>query len=127
MSAYASVKTECRDKEALCAALRDLGWPIEVHEQAQAMRGYQGVLGPKAHIIVRHGAHADAYFEDMGFELRDGAYVAHLSTHLPAGRANQIRQRYARHALVAQAARQGYRVTEQAQPNGAIRLQLVRR
>jgi hypothetical protein len=135
MSHYAEVKVEFRDGPALVAALLRLGWTkeqIEVHQEAQHLYGYKGdKRAQKAHIIIRR-QHVQVAANDIGFERQaDGRYLAYISD-FDRGDDNRgmygtawqgkLKQAYGVEKAKAEAKKKGYRVTEQKQDDGRIRL-----
>ncbi|MGO9621603.1 MAG: DUF1257 domain-containing protein [Desulfobaccales bacterium] len=135
MSHYSEVQIEFQDGAALVAALIRLGINgdgIQVHQEAQHLYGYQGdKREQKAHIIIRR-QYVQAYANDIGFERQpDGSYRAWISdfdrgsdgrgTYGTAWQ-GQLKQAYGVEKAKAEAKKKGYRVTEQKQDGGRIRL-----
>jgi hypothetical protein len=81
MSHLNAFKTDMTDKDALIKAIcRKMGITraqVEDHDKAQPIIGYHGTEDQKVgHIIVRaRYAHIPS---DIGWELKDGQYVAHV-------------------------------------------------
>lgn len=130
MSKYRRIKTEYRDRKALESALNDLGVPFESGTNL-TMYGYMGDARPeRADVVIRrqHISHAS---NDLGFARQpDGVYEAIVSEFdSTQARAvsylQQIKARYAYHALVNAARSKGYAVRELSNSNGVVRLQLV--
>jgi hypothetical protein len=124
-----------RDGAALIVALNRLGFQgkVEVHQEAQALFGYQGdIRSQKAHIIIRK-EHVGSASNDIGFEqLADGTYRAWISDfdrnrqtggttydHRWLGR---LKQAYGIEKAKTEAKKKGYMVREEKQSDGRIRL-----
>jgi hypothetical protein len=131
MSHYSEVQIEFRDGAALVAALNRLGFQgkVEVHQEAKSLYGYQGDRREQqAHIIIRR-QHVGSAANDMGFQrYSDGNYRAHISDYdRDYNRYNdswlgRLKQAYGVERAKAEAKKKGYRVTEQKQDDGRIRL-----
>jgi hypothetical protein len=131
MSHYSEVQIEFRDGAALVAALNRLGFQgkVEVHQEAKALYGYQGDRREKqAHIIIRR-QHVGLAANDLGFQrYSDGAYRAYISDYdRDYNRYNgewlgRLKQAYGVERAKVEAKKKGYRVTEQKQDDGRIRL-----
>jgi hypothetical protein len=131
MSHYSEVAIELTDEGCLVAALSRLGFKgkVEVHREAQALYGYQGdVRAQKAHIIIRQ-QHVGRAANDLGFERQtDGKYRVWVSDY--DRKYNKyddtwmgwLKQAYGVEKAKAEAKKRGYRVTEQRQDDGRIRL-----
>lgn len=82
MSAYIEFSTSMRDPECLMKALEMMGFKkehIEFHKEAASLRGVDNDIRPqKAHVIIRKKHVANAA-NDIGFEMKDGRFVAHIS------------------------------------------------
>ena len=81
MSHYTSVQLEIRDRDALVAALADLGFDkVEVHEEPQHLYGYEDdERQQKAEIIIRRKYVGDTS-NDIGFRrTKGGAFSAIIS------------------------------------------------
>lgn len=118
MSHYSKIKTKIVERDALCAALKELGYHnIEVHEQAQGLYGYKGDLRPeKAEVIVRRKFIGMAS-NDIGFKLgADGSWEAIISEYdqgvLGRDWVNKVSQKYAEHAILPKLEAQGFVVAE---------------
>jgi hypothetical protein len=135
MSHYSEVQIEFRDGAALVAALVRLGINpegIKVHKESQPLYGYQGdKREQRAHIIIRR-QYVQAYANDIGFErLMNGTYRVWISD-FDRGTDGQgkygdawlgrLKQAYGVEKAKAEARKKGYRVTEQKQDDGRIRL-----
>ena len=135
MSHYSEVMIELTDEGCLLAALKRLGFEgkVEMHHEAQALYGYQGdVRAQKAHVIVRR-QHVGPAANDLGFERQaDGKYRVWVSdydrTYNKYGDAwmGRLKQAYGVEKAKAEAKKRGYRVSEQKQDDGCIRLLLRR-
>jgi hypothetical protein len=135
MSHYSEVMIELTDEGCLLAALKRLGFEgkVEMHHEAQALYGYQGdVRAQKAHVIVRR-QHVGPAANDLGFERQaDGKYRVWVSdydrTYNKYGDAwmGRLKQAYGVEKAKAEAKKRGYRVSEQNQDDGCIRLLLRR-
>lgn len=131
MSHYSEVQIEFRDRAALVAALNRLGFQgkVEVHQEAKALYGYQGDRREQqAHIIIRR-QHVGQAANDLGFQRQsDGTYRVYISDYdRDYNRYNgewlgRLKQAYGVEKAKAEAKKKGYRVTEQKQDDGRIRL-----
>jgi hypothetical protein len=131
MSHYSEVRIELRDRAALVAALYRLGFQgkVEVHQEAQALYGYQGDLREQqAHIIIRC-QHVGPAANDLGFQRQsDGTYRAWISEYdrnhngYNDSWLGRLKQAYGVERAKAEARKKGYRVTEQKQEDGRVRL-----
>jgi hypothetical protein len=131
MSEYVTQRVGAATREGIVEALIDLGFPrevIEVHEVAVPLVGYQGdQRSTRAHVIVRRAAVASHMSvgapNDAGWERRaDGTWRAHVSAYdqqwwsrgdVGGGQTREQRfaQSIALGEIVAQARRQGVRVS----------------
>lgn len=127
MSHFSTVKTELRDRDALRAALEDLGH--EPREDGQSVRGYRGQCE------IAELAIAQPNGTDIGFRLNadTGCYelVADLQLWkqpVPVERfLAQLNQRYALRSILAATAEEGFQVSEQANTaDGSIELVVTR-
>jgi hypothetical protein len=133
MSHYSAVQIEFRDGAALVAALERLGFKgkIEVHQEAKALYGYQGDKREQCgHIIIRR-QYVGMAANDIGFQrYSDGMYRAHISDfdRSPTGNKygeawqGKLKQAYGVEKAKAEAKKKGYRVREEKQDDGRIRL-----
>ncbi len=131
MSHYSEVQIEFRDRAALVAALNRLGFQgkVEVHQEAKSLYGYQGDRrDQQAHIIIRR-QHVGPAANDLGFQRQsDGTYRVYISDYdRDYNRYNgewlgRLKQAYGVEKAKAEARKNGYRVTEQKQGDGRIRL-----
>jgi hypothetical protein len=127
MSHFSTVKTELRDRDALVAALGDLGHSPTMGEQA--VRGYRGQT-VTAELVVSQPNGAD-----IGFRLKpdSGSYelVADLELWkqpMPVERfLAQLSQRYALRSILTATAEEGFQVSEQTNHlDGSIELVVTR-
>jgi len=127
MSHFSTIQTELRDREALLAALGDLGY--DASEGQRTVRGYRGQQ-ITADLAVQQPQGAD-----IGFRLNtdSGSYelVADLDLWrqpVPVERfLSQLNQRYALRTILAATAAEGFQVQEQSQQNdGSIELVVSR-
>ena len=135
MSHYSEVQIELTDEGCLVAALNRLGFQgkVEVHQEAQTLYGYQGDARPqKAHIIIRR-QHVGQAANDLGFERQaDGKYRVWVSEYdvkynkYNAAWMGRLKQAYGIEKVRKEAKKRGYRLTEQKQDNGTVRLVLRR-
>jgi hypothetical protein len=139
MSHFSEVAIELADEGCLVAALTRLGFQgkVEVHQEAQALYGYQGdVRAQKAHVIIRR-KHVGQASNDIGFERQtDGTYRAWISdfdrTRQTGGTRyddkwlGRLKQNYGVEKARAEAKKRGYMVSEQKLEDGRVRLVLRR-
>ena len=113
------------------AALERLGFKgkVEVHQEAKSLYGYQGdQREQQGHIIIRR-QHVGLAANDIGFQRQsDGAYRAWISDFdrkengYNESWLGRLKQAYGVEKAKAEAKKKGYRVTEQKQDDGRIRL-----
>lgn len=140
MSAYVELQTQFTDRDALVAALLAVGIAghalsadqIELAPEGASLYGYRGDRRTtQAHVIVRRKDVCWAA-NDVGFELKDGKYVAHVSEFdrgewaEKTGWLGKVSQQYAKAVVVKKAKKLGYRVAETMQADGSVRLALLR-
>jgi hypothetical protein len=135
MSHYSEVQIELIDEGFLVAALSRLGFKgkVEVHREAQPLYGYQGdVRAQKANVIIRR-QHVGQAANDLGFERQpDGRYRVWVSDYdrkynkYDDAWLGRLKQAYGVEKAKAEAKKRGYRVSEQKQEDGRIRLVLRR-
>lgn len=127
MSHFSTVKTELRDRDALRAALGDMGY--DPREGQLSVRGYRG-QSETAELAI---AQPDG--TDVGFRLNadTGCYelVADLQLWkqpVPVERfLAQLNQRYALRSILAATAEEGFQVSEQTNSaDGSIELVVTR-
>lgn len=131
MSHYSEVQIEFRDRAALIAALERLGFKgkVEIHQEAKSLYGYQGDRREQqGHIIIRR-QHVGQAANDIGFQRQsDGAYRAWISDFdrkengYNEAWLGRLKQAYGVEKAKVEAKKKGYRVTEQKQDDGRIRL-----
>jgi hypothetical protein len=114
MSKYDSFQTTLTEEGALVAALKALGYPVEIHTQAMPLFGYHGDERPeRAHIIIRRN-HLDCASNDIGFARNaDGQFSAILSEYdrsigFDQKWLNRVHQRYKEERTLAMARQRGY-------------------
>jgi len=127
MSHFSTIKTELRDREALVAALGDLGHAPR--EGSLQVRGYRGqTLEAQLAVAQSNGA-------DIGFRLNPATGSYELVTDLdlwaqpvPVERfIAQLHQRYALRSILAATAEEGFQMSEQTQEqDGTIELVVTR-
>jgi hypothetical protein len=127
MSHFSTVQTELRDRNALIAALRDLGHdPSEGERQVRGYRG-QSVLADLAVVPADGG--------DIGFRWNASRGSYELVTDLelwkqpiPVERfLAKLNQQYALRSILAVAAEEGFQVSEQRQESdGTVELVVTR-
>ena len=127
MSHFSTVKTELRDRDALVAALTDLGHTPR--EGALSVRGYRGQT-QQADLAIDQANGAD-----IGFRLNADTGCYELVTDLELWKQSvpverflaQLNQRYALRSILAATAEEGFQVSEQAQAlDGSIELVVTR-
>jgi hypothetical protein len=127
MSHFSTVKTELRDRDALVAALVDLGHAPSL--ESRAVRGYRGQQ-VTADLVVSQPNGAD-----IGFRLNPELGRYELVTDLelwqqpvPVERfLAQLGQRYALSTILAASAEEGFQVSEQTNKlDGSIELVVTR-
>lgn len=131
MSKYKVIQTEFTDREALIAALKNSGYPFEIHEQPATLYGYHGdPRQEKAHLIVRR-AHIGSSSNDLGYLWDEDArtYRAIVSEydtccHATTTIRNRVRQEYAVNKVVKEARKRGLRVERETGQGGQIQLKL---
>jgi hypothetical protein len=114
MSKYDSFQTTLTEEGALVAALKALGYPVEIHTQAMPLFGYHGDERPeRAHIIIRRN-HLDCASNDIGFVRNtDGQFSSILSEYdrsigFDQKWLNRVHQRYKEERTLAMARQRGY-------------------
>ena len=114
MSKYDSFQTTLTEEGALVAALKALGYPVEIHTQPMPLFGYHGDERPeRAHIIIRRN-HLDCASNDIGFVRNaDGQFSAILSEYdrsigFDQKWLNRVHQRYKEERTLAMARQRGY-------------------
>lgn len=135
MSHYSEVRVEITDEGCLLAALRRLGFTceIEVHKEAQPLYGYQGDMRQqKANVIIRRQFVGTAA-NDIGFERQpNGKYRVWISefdqSHNKYNDAwlGKLKQAYGIEKVRKEAKKRGYRLSEEKQDDGRVRLVMRR-
>jgi hypothetical protein len=127
MSHFSTVKTELRDRDALLAALGDLGH--DPRQGSLSVRGYRGQT-QTAELAV-----AQANGADIGFRLNEATGSYELVTDLdlwqqpvPVERfLARLSQRYALRSVLAASAEEGFALASQTQnDDGTIELVVTR-
>jgi len=127
MSHFSTVKTELRDREALVAALRDLGH--NPSDGQQPVRGYRGQT------VLADLAVASPEGSELGFRWNPTSGSYELVTDLdlwkqpiPVERfLAKLTQQYALRSILAASLEEGFQVTEQRQAtDGSIELVVSR-
>ncbi|MBD1914056.1 MULTISPECIES: DUF1257 domain-containing protein [unclassified Leptolyngbya] len=133
MSHFTQIRTEIKDVDALVKALTETGFQhIEVHETAQPLYGYQGDLRPDTAEIIIRRQYIGRASNDIGFKRQEnGGFTAIISEYdrhkYSQQWLNGVMQRYAYHALMAQAPLQGFAVEqEETLADGTIRIVLAK-
>ena len=114
MSKYDSFETTLTEEVPLVAALRAIGYPVEVHAHGAPLFGYHGDERPeRAQIIIRR-QHLDNASNDIGF-ARDanGRFTAILSEYdrnigFDQNWLNRVHQRYKEQRTILMARQRGY-------------------
>ena len=135
MSHYSEVQIELIDEGCLVAALERLGFKgkVEIYKEAKALYGYQGdVRAQKGNVIIRR-QHVGSAANDLGFERQaDGRYRVWVSEYDQSHNGyndvwlGKLKQAYGIEKVRKEAKKRGYRLTEQKQDNGTVRLVLRR-
>jgi hypothetical protein len=133
VSHYTQIALEIRDRDALVAALADLGLTVvEVHDEPQHLCGYEADVRPeKAEVIVRR-EHVGPLSNDVGFRKNEsGAFDAIISEYDQQNGygqdwRNRLLQRYGRHVAVAKLAKRGFRVVREEARDGKLHVVLRR-
>jgi len=128
MSHYTQIALEIRDRDALVAALGDLGLgKVEVFEEPQPIRGYGGQTR-MADVAIRGVGY---YGGDLGFRRSDdGRFEAVMDQDddRQFGRdwRQRLLQRYGRHVAVAKLAKKGFRIVREETQDGKLHLVMGR-
>ncbi len=135
MSEYTVIDVEMNDGECIKAALKELGYPCEVHEEAQHLHGYQGDKRVhKANIIVRR-QHVGAAANDIGFLRKaDGSYEMIISQY-DRGATKQgndftqkLNQQYKYQKITREAKRRGFTIkSTTTDQNGRMKVKIMAR
>jgi Protein of unknown function (DUF1257) len=127
MSHFSTIQTELRDRDALLAALGDLGFPAQ--EGQQPVRGFRG------QVVTAELAVNSPQGGDFGFRLNPTSGSYELVTDLDLWKQSvpverflaRLTQRYALHAILAASAAEGFQLSEQSQNlDGSIELVVTR-
>ena len=120
MSHTATVSAEFKDVPALRAACKRLGLPDPVlgehrlFEDSTRHKGYAVKLNGWTYPVIINTETKQVYYDNYNGRWGDIAKF------------NEFKQAYATEAAKAQARKMGYRVSEQRQANGAIKLVLAK-
>lgn len=133
MSHFTVMRTKFTDPAALLKALADQGFrDVEVHEQAQHLRGFMGdVRKHTAEVIIRRKYVGQAS-NDIGFKKQpDGTYDAVISSYdrhkYSQEWLNRLAQRYAYHVTREKLEAQGFALVEEnVRQTGEVHLVLRR-
>jgi len=132
MSHFTSIVTVIVDTDGLVKSLADLGYnKVEVHEEAQHLRGFMGDKRKQTAEVVIRKKHVGRMSNDIGFKRRENnTYEAIISAY-DRGRHNnkwlkKLTQRYAYHVACDKLAEQGFDMVSEKQADGEIRMVLRR-
>lgn len=135
MSHFSEVRVEITDEGCLLAALSRLGFAgkVEVHKEAQPLYGYQGdVRQQKANVIIRR-QFVDTEANDIGFERQpNGSYRVWISefdqsqNNYNDAWLGKLKQAYGIEKVRKEAKKKGYRISEEKQDDGLVRLVMRR-
>lgn len=132
MSHFTTVRTLFVMREHLLAALEEMGFKkIEVHEEAQHLRGYLGDKRKQTAEIIIRKKYVGRMSNDIGFKTTDkGTYDAIISRFDRAkynkNWMGKLSQRYAYRATLAKLEEQGFDLTEEKKEGDKIHLSLRR-
>ena len=137
MSKYSESVTTVRNQAYLMAALTELGYKAEIHEEGAALVGYEGRERPeRAHVIIRRVQIGPAS-NDIGFVRKpDGTLAAVLSEYdrtigFDEKWLGRVHQTYKEQQTLADAKAKGYvfrgREVVQTPEGPQIRLQFTAR
>jgi hypothetical protein len=115
MSKYGEFITTIKDEACLLAALDEMGFIYERHDDAQTLYGYQGdARKDKANVIIRRQNTGMPSSNDVGFLRReDGTYQAVISDYDRASKFTDswmatLKRTYQEKLQVSAAKRRGY-------------------
>lgn len=133
MSHFTRVRTKLRDADTLVAALRAVGFrQVEVHDQPQALHGYQGDVRPERAEVIIKREHIGRLSNDIGFARQpDGSFEAIISDYdrgkHDAAWLAALARSYSYAATLKYAESHGYEIaTDELQQDGSRRLTLRR-
>lgn len=133
MSHFTRVRTRLRDADTLVAALEAVGFDeVEVHQQPQALYGYQGDVRPESAEVIVRRVHIGRASNDIGFARQpDGSFEAVISEYdrrrFDAAWLAELTRSYSHAATLRYAESHGYEVaTDDVQQDGSRRLTLRR-
>jgi Protein of unknown function (DUF1257) len=132
MSAFHSLTTLYKDREALIAALNAQGYTdVEVHDVSQPLTGYHGDLrSQKANVIVRR-RFVGAASNDLGWEwdTKSGTFIQHISDFDKGKHDSQwcakLKQSYTEGVTMKTAAKQGFKFLGKKIVAGRVQLQFL--
>jgi hypothetical protein len=132
MSHFTRFRTRLTDAAVLAAALAEVGYQAEVHDEPQVLYGYRGDPRPeRAEVIVRRRDIGSAS-NDIGFARHaDGAFEAIISEYDRRRHGDvwlaRVSQAYGRAAVLRYAHENGYDIqADVAERDGTRRLTLRR-
>ena len=125
MSHFSNIKTKIRNLNSLKAALKDLN--LDWKDGSGSVRGYRGQTH-QAQVAIEQDNGYDFGFCWNGNEYELVADLQYWQQPLTVeGFLRQVTQRYAYHTVVAETAKQGFTIGEQAKnEDGSIRLVVQR-
>lgn len=132
MSEYHEKKTEYRDAELLCEALKAQGYNPVVHASAVQLEDYHGHMRPDLAEIVIPRAQIDSAANDIGYKRQaDGTYSAIISAY-DLGKhgerwQKQVKISYADAGVMRKAARAGLRFIGRKKVGNKLELQFMAR
>jgi hypothetical protein len=127
MSAYNEIKTNIKDADLLCDALKEMGFKeVEKHEEPVNLVGYHGdTRNQTAEVVVRR-KHVGSASNDIGFKKQDGGFIAIISSYdrskYNEAWQNNLQKKYAELAIKKEAKKQGLRPLSRKEINGKIQL-----
>lgn len=100
MSEYTVVEIDFTDTECLIKSLGEMGYtPVVNMVDPINLIGYRGDTRPqKAHIVIPR-SQVGSLSNDIGFELVDGKYIAHISEYDRTFKTNKLKQIYGQQKL----------------------------
>lgn len=134
MSAFKEFReVQFRDRECLLQALGELGFEQVEQGRDLVLYGYEGNARPERADLVIRRRHLGYYSNDVGFALRDGAYVPIVSDYdqrawMGANWQVKLKKAYANAAIRKLARMKGGHVVrdEQVGQNRVVKVRLYR-
>lgn len=133
MSHFTTLRTKITDVQALVAALNDVGQPrVHVYDEPRHLRGFLGDVRPQTAEVIIAKEDIGPASNDIGFKQQpDGSFTAIVSefdrSRYSLAWLHRLTQRHAYHLSKRKLEEQGFElVTEEAQPDGVLRLSLRR-